>query len=433
MAVTSQAFHDDLTGLPNRQLFADRLGNALARARRIQSRVAVMFVDLDHFKQVNDRLGHRMADSLLKVVVHRLEGAVREQDTIARVGGDEFVLLFQDLRTDDAHVHIAENLLARVAEPGDLGGNPIQMTASLGVSLFPNDGEDPETLIVKADAAMYRAKESGRNNFQVFAPAMTAKAAFEVSVEYQLREAVKNGDFLLHYQPVLDLASDRVVGAEALVRWSHAQKGLIEPKYFIPLAEESTLILPICSWVFRTACRQGALWQNESDPGMGISVNVSAMQFRKGDLLETVRRGLDESGLKPETLTLEITEGVAIHDEVNATRILRAARDLGIRVALDDFGTGYSSLAYLRRLPITHIKIDQSFLKGSLEDPRDREIVGSMIRLAHSLGLQVVAEGVETNEQKAQLKGLGCDECQGYLVSHPLPAAEFSTFLGSYA
>jgi diguanylate cyclase (GGDEF)-like protein/PAS domain S-box-containing protein len=420
-----QAYHDALTGLPNRLLFMDRLGRALARARRLEGRVAVMLLDLDHFMGLNESLGESLGDELLKEVARRMTEAVREDDTLARIGGDEFALVFQDLQSDDTPMRIAEDLLSSVARPYELDRRRVFATASIGVSLYPSDGDDPETLLMSANNAMTLAKDSGRNSYQLCTLAIASAARHHLSIEYGLREALERGDFLLRYQPIVALENNRIVGAEALIRWKHPERGLIEPKFFIPQAEESHLILGIGEWVLESACRQASLWQKESRHPIGVSVNISTRQFRRGNLLNTISRILEATRLPPERLTLEITEAVAIHDEELAKKTLHELRELGVNVLIDDFGTGYSSLVYLKRFPITGIKIDQSFVRDIPGDSGDTAIVSSMVNLARSLGLRTIGEGVETNEQRQLLFGLGCDEYQGYLFSRPIPADEF--------
>jgi diguanylate cyclase (GGDEF)-like protein/PAS domain S-box-containing protein len=426
------AFHDALTALPNRLLFTDRLSLAVAQARRSNTRLAVMFLDLDRFKIINDSLGHSVGDELLRRVGERLEAAVREADTVARLGGDEFTILVPGLLYDDDAARVARKILEAVSEPFSIGGRELFVTTSIGVSLFPSDGEDAETLVRNADTAMYRAKEQGRDNYQLYAPAMNARAVERLLLESRLRPALNNGELTVHYQPVVDLRNGRIAGAEALLRWAHPDLGLVPPARFIPIAEMSGLIVPIGSWVLREACARAREWQREW-PGLTVSVNLSSRQFQQADLVADVRRALKETGLDPGSLDLEITESSAMQNAEQSIATLSDLKELGVGISMDDFGTGYSSLAYLKRFPIDKIKVDQSFIRDIPDDSDDAAIVTAIIAMARSLQLVVVAEGVETEEQIDFLKQHGCDRMQGFVMSRAVPPAEFARIVAEFA
>jgi diguanylate cyclase (GGDEF)-like protein/PAS domain S-box-containing protein len=416
-----QANHDALTGLPNRSLLRDRLEQALRQAERYQSAVAVALIDLDQFKFINDSLGHNAGDALLKSVAERLRACIRDYDTVARHGGDEFVLVISGL---PGHGHLAEQMrrvLAAVSAPWSYRDAEYSITCSIGLSIFPRDGEDAETLLKYADAAMYRAKETGRNHFQMYAPDMSSKLAARLQTQGNLRRALDRNEFRLHYQPKLALESGRVIGLEALIRWHSPGEGVIGPNRFVPIAEESGLIVPIGEWVLRTACRQVRALQAEGFPPVVVSVNMSPAQFRQGGLTETVARILEETGLDPACLELEVTESLAMHDASKFIDELQALKDLGLQLAIDDFGTGYSSLNYLKRFPIDRLKIDKSFVCDIDHDADDAAIVKAVITLGHSLNLKVLAEGVESAQQLAFLRSNQCDEVQGFYFFQPLP------------
>jgi diguanylate cyclase (GGDEF)-like protein/PAS domain S-box-containing protein len=424
-----QATHDSLTGLANRSLLQDRLDLAIGRATDENTRVAVIFIDLDRFKLINDTVGHQIGDELLKIIAARLRLCVRGADTVARQGGDEFVLVSNCLPGPHPAGRTLEMLTQAVSEPCHAGGREYNLTCSVGVALFPDDGHDAGTLLKHADSALYRAKESGRDNVQYFTREMTAKLAQRLELEGKLRRALEREQFELYFQPRVDLVSGAIVGAEALVRWRLPEEGLVLPDRFIPLAEETGLIVPLGNWVLRAACVQLKRWLDAGlRPGI-ISVNISAQQFRSGDLPTTVAIILAETGVSAEHLEFEITESAAMHDAPRLLEMLNELKALGLRISIDDFGTGYSSLAYLRRFPVDHLKIDRSFVSDMAHNADDATIVRSIIALGHALGLQVVAEGVESAEQLQLLKRSNCDEVQGFHLGRPMPAADFCAHL----
>ena len=416
------AYHDALTALPNWVLFQDRFTLALAQARRNGQSLAVMSLDLDRFKLINDALGHVVGDQLLQAVAKRLESLVPEGDTVARVGGDEFMLLLPGTAAPQEATRIADKILESLRRPFQVAGQELHATTSIGISLYPRDGKDAKTLLKNADAAMYRAKEKGRDNCQLYTAAMKAKASQRVVLESELRRAVERQEFVVHYQPQVSISSGQVVGLEALVRWQHPIRGLVAPGEFIPLAEEAGLIVPLGEWVLRTACAQNKAWQQAALAPLRVAVNLSARQLQQPILVEMVTRVLKESGLAPHYLRLEITEGVVVQDVDLIIPMLRELRRMGVEISIDDFGTGYSSLSYLRRLPIDEVKIDRSFVRDITVDPGDAAIVTAMVALGQSLKLRVIAEGVETEAQLAFLKERQCDEYQGYLFAKPAPA-----------
>ncbi|MGK2859887.1 MAG: EAL domain-containing protein, partial [Thermoanaerobaculia bacterium] len=405
-----QAYHDALTGLPNRLLLQDRLEVALAQARRLDRPLGLLFLDLDEFNLVNDTLGHHVGDKLLQRIAARLRAVVREDDTVARMGGDEFTILVPQLRDERHAILVAETLIDAVAEPIEIESHALYPTVSIGIALFPNDGSDVATLLRSADAALYRAKELGRNNYQLATPAMNERAAERLTLERNLRVALDRDELILHYQPQCDLRTGAIRGVEALIRWNHPQKGLLAPGAFIPIAEETRLIVPIGEWVLREACLQMRRWQEAGVGPPRISVNLSPKQFRRGDLARTVRQVLRETGIDPSALELEITESLAMQSTEWTMETLRELKALGAQIAIDDFGTGYSSLGYLKEFPIDCIKIDRSFVEHIDTDESDAAIVSAIIAVAKTLRLRTIAEGVETEHQKAFLLDRGCEE-----------------------
>lgn len=424
-----QAYHDALTGLPNRYLFNDRLNHALAQARRSQSMVGVMFLDLDHFKNINDTLGHAVGDQLLQMVSGRLQTCLREGDTVARLGGDEFTLLLQLNKISDT-TRVAKRIHEVLTPPFQLDGRELHVTTSIGISIFPLDADDADTLLKNADTALYRSKEQGRNNHQLFNSTMNASAVERFELETALRQALDRREFVLHYQPIAHTGSGEISIVEALVRWLRPDGVLVPPDVFIPLAEETGLIAPIGEWVLHTACVQAKQWEARCGRPIHIAVNLSARQFNQQNLLQLIQQTLQETGLEPGSLTLEITENTALQNLEVTAATLKRLTELGVRVAIDDFGTGYSSLSLLKRLPLHTLKIDRSFVRNLTSDPGDAAIVSAVIAMAHSLRLEVVAEGVEALEQVQFLREQECDALQGYLISHPVPAQEFAHLLG---
>jgi diguanylate cyclase (GGDEF)-like protein/PAS domain S-box-containing protein len=426
-----QAQYDALTGLPNRLLFQDRLSQAMHNARRHGQKLAVMFIDLDGFKRVNDSLGHQAGDLLLTQVAARFRKVVRGTDTLARMGGDEFIVVLVNTRDTRAAARVAQQLLHALKEPFEVAGHELVVTASIGISFFPEDGQEQDTLQRHADAAMYKAKASGRNGFQCYTTALNAQLMGRIEMEQQLRQALGRGELQLAYQPQ-HLADGSLVGFEALLRWFHPRWGAVAPGKFIPLAEECGLILPIGKWVLEEACHQCAHWRADGHPGLRVAVNVSAVQFEQADWNRTVARALDYARLHASGLELEITEGLVMQDAANTSKRLRTMREMGVSLAIDDFGTGYSSLAYLQRLPIDTLKIDQSFVRGLEPRPGGRDstaIVETIVNLGRGLGMQVLAEGVETRTQLELLRNMGCHAMQGYHFGRPMTRADATDYL----
>ena len=425
------AHHDALTGLPNRVLLADRFGLAAAEARRSGRRVAVVFLDLDHFKSINDTLGHTAGDAFLRMVADRLRGCLRAGDTISRQGGDEFVILLPELAAADAATGVIEKILEALHVPADIAGQSLAASGSVGVSIYPDDGDTFDVLLQQADTAMYQAKSQGRNCHCYFSARMNAAALERMKVQQQLRAALDHGEFVLHYQPQVDLGSGRIIGVEALIRWNSAQLGVVAPGRFIPEAEHSGLIVPIGEWVLGEACRQAAAWRAAGVPALSVAVNISALQFARGDLAATVEAALARSAMPAELLELELTESILMGESSVIDRTLQRLGALGVRFAIDDFGTGYSSLAYLKRFHVDRLKIDRSFIHDATNDADDAAIVRAVIQMARSLKLNIIAEGVETDEQARFLMREGCQAAQGYLFSRPLPAGDLEALLAA--
>ncbi|MFZ5877352.1 MAG: EAL domain-containing response regulator [Nitrospirota bacterium] len=423
------AHFDALTGLPNRVLFQDRLTQNAINAARHDRIVGVMFIDLDRFKTINDTLGHTVGDVFLKAVADRLASCVRGGDTVARLGGDEFAIILADMAQPDDAASLARKILGEFSRPFSTGPHELVVTSSIGITLYPTDDDCVDHLLRNADAAMYRAKELGRNTYQFYTAEMNVKAVERLDVEMHLRRALERDEFVLHYQPQIDLSTRRILGVEALIRWVRPDRGMISPAEFIPVAEDAGLIGPIGEWVLRTACRQARAWEAADIAPLRLAVNVSAIQFRRPDFVATLDRILSESGLSPTRLELEITESLLMgHDSAVLGR-LATLHDMGMTFSIDDFGTGYSSLGYLKRFPIDVLKIDRSFVGNAVADADQETIAAAIVSLAHSLKLRVVAEGVETEDQSTFLRSLGCDVAQGYLYSRPLPADNIEPLL----
>lgn len=427
--MTYLAEHDYLTDLPNRLLLTDRITQAISAAARRKSKVAILFFDIDHFKRVNDTLGHEVGDQLLKVLTKQLRTCIRASDTLSRQGGDEFVVLLPELLDDAVPAEIANKILETIKSPIYISNHELFVTASIGIAVYPDDGDSVDVLTRHADAAMYHAKNSGRNNYQFFTKEMSARVSAQLTMENNLQKAISNNELLLFYQPKVSIKTGKIVGAEALIRWQHPDWGLILPDRFIPIAEDSGLIKSIGNWVLREACAQNRLWQDAGLPEIPIAINVSVAELHHADFMQEVTKVLLQTGLQPSSLELEVTESVAIQSEVAVIHDLNSLKDMGVRLSVDDFGTGYSSLSYLKLLPINTIKIDKSFIRDIQIDLNDAAIVTAIIKMSQSLGLTVIAEGVETQEQLTFLKLHDCDEMQGYLFSKPLPATEFAELL----
>ena len=428
--ILHQAYHDALTNLPNRVLFRDRLEQSLAFARRMRhKKVALLFIDLDRFKLVNDSLGHAAGDQLLQLVAQRLRDVGRQTDTLARLGGDEFTILLPDVDHVEEARLVADKVLATLKQPFAIGGRDIFVSASIGISLYPDDSDDVDVLMKHADTAMYRVKKEGRNGFHIYTHALDQRSLRRLELENQLHKALEMGQLVLHYQPQFSLADGRLRGVEALIRWQHPDLGMISPAEFIPLAEESGLIVPIGAWVLETACRQAHAWREAGFPELVMSVNLSVRQFFREDIVRLVTQAIDQYGLGAHVLELEITESVAMEDVGYTIRTLESLAAGGLRLAIDDFGTGYSSLSQLKKMPVQLLKIDRSFVQDITTRPDDAEIVNAVITMAHRLGLKVIAEGVESQAQLAHLHQQQCDYAQGFLFSRPLPAAELELLL----
>jgi len=427
--IRHQAFHDALTGLPNRTLFKDRLTLAITNAKRNKQRLAVLYLDLDRFKLINDTLGHALGDQLLQMAAQRLRMTVRAGDTVARLGGDEFTILLTGTDKPEDAAKVAQKLIDAVKKPFQAGGHEFYVTTSVGIVLYPNDGEDAGTLLKNADVAMYLAKEKGRNNYQLYTPEMNTRALQRLELENSLRRALERGEFLVHYQPKINLLTGKITGMEALVRWQHPGKGLVQPGDFISLAEDNGLIVSLGEWVLRTACSQNKAWQDRGLPPVRVAVNLSAKQFHLQNLVETVSRVLEESGLDPRWLELEITEHVAFQNAEYTVKMLRQLKKMGIQLSIDDFGISYFSMRYLKQLPIDRLKIDRSFVAQIGKDREFTNIASAVITLGQSLKFGVGAGGVENEEQLDFLKKHNCEEIQGFLFSRPIAAEDFETLL----
>jgi diguanylate cyclase (GGDEF)-like protein/PAS domain S-box-containing protein len=425
------ADHDFLTGLPNRSLLYDRVGRAIAMAKRNRNKIALLYLDMDGFKHINDSLGHSAGDKLLQCVALRLQDCVRNPDTVSRHGGDEFIVLLQELNQPEDAATAVKRLLDSLAKGYCMDQRNFHITTTIGVSLYPDDGPDAETLIRNADIAMYQAKENGRPSYKFFRPEMNVRAVERQSIEEDLRYALEREEFTLHYQPKINLATGAITGVEALLRWTHPTRGAVSPEQFIPIAEDSGMILPIGSWVLHEACKQAQAWTEAGLHVGTVAVNVSAIEFRNEGFLEGLFSTLRESGLDPRSLELEVTETVLMKNAEVATSILQSVREKGIRVAMDDFGTGYSSLSYLSHFPLDAIKIDHSFVSQIARSPDETTIVSAIISLGQSLRLRVIAEGVETAEVLAFLQARQCDEAQGFFFSRPIPAEQLPALLRS--
>lgn len=431
--LTHQTLHDPLTGLPNRNLFIDRLSVALARLERSSKDIAVLFMDLDRFKRVNDSLGHAAGDRLLRAVATRLKESVRPGDSAARIGGDEFTILCEDVRGEEGAIAIAGRITEAMARPFSLDEGEVFSNASVGVAVArQGDATDPEGLIRDADAAMYDAKERGKGRYELFSPVLHERSSERLGNDNALHRALERGELRLYYQPEIRLETGKIVAAEALLRWAHPEKGLLEPDLFIPAAEEIGLILPIGDWVLGEACRQVARWTELTDGAMVVSVNISAHQLSHSDLVYTIRDAINASSIEPSHLFLEITESAMMEDADSAINALATLHSLGVGLSVDDFGTGYSSFNYIKTLDVDALKIHRDFVAGVIRDPGDLAIVRAIVTLAKSLGLKVVAEGVETAEQRSAIRALGCDLAQGHYFAPPAPADQLSELLGRH-
>jgi diguanylate cyclase (GGDEF)-like protein len=425
------ASHDSLTNLPNRETFNELLRYAIEAARRYQRRFAVLFIDLDRFKVINDSLGHDAGDMLLVEIAGRLRNALRSSDVVARLGGDEFVVILEQTEDSAAIERIARNLLDVLGEPLQLSGHECLITASIGIAMYPSNGSDVQTLTKNADMAMYLAKEDGKNGFRFFSKAIKTQSIERLTLETALRRALERDQFELHYQPKVDMVTGQITGVEALLRWTHPELGVLSPMQFIPLAEETGLIVPIGRWVLREACAQNMAWQRRGLRPVSMAVNLSPRQFADEHLLQDIDEALASSGMSPVLLQLEVTESMVMRNVSRAIKVLDAIQSRGIRLAIDDFGTGYSSMSLMKQFPIDTIKIDRSFVRDLPNDSEDQAIAQAIISMGKALGMTVVAEGVETPEQQAFLRSHACDEMQGYLFSKPLPPRQLASLLRS--
>jgi diguanylate cyclase (GGDEF)-like protein/PAS domain S-box-containing protein len=423
------ATHDGLTGLPNRTMFGQLVNVAIPAARRYQRKFAVLFIDLDRFKLVNDTLGHEAGDKLLQEIATRFTGCLRESDVVARLGGDEFVVLLQEVGDAEQAATVARKILSAAIKPVLIMAQECRVTASIGVCMYPEDAQDEQSLMKNADIAMYLAKEEGKNNFQFYSEKIKAQSLERLSLESSLRRALERKEFFLHYQAKLDFRTGGITGVEALLRWQHPDLGLVSPTQFIPVAEETGLIVPIGRWVLQTACAQNVAWQREGLPPLCTAVNLSARQFAHEGLLEDIAAALEQSGMRPALLELELTESMVMQNPLEASRMLAAIKKIGVRIAIDDFGLGYASLAQIKRFPIDTLKVDRSFIRDIAKNAEDRAVTEAVIAMGKTLSLTVVAEGVETQEQQTFLLDHACDAMQGYYFSRPVPHEEFASFL----
>ncbi len=430
--INHMAYHDELTGLPNRRLLESRLSEAIHRSKLHGHRTALVYVDLDRFKWVNDTLSHEMGDLLLTLVSQRLLSSVHDQDMVARLGGDEFVIIMEQVQDTAQITDTVQTIIERLGLPFQLGDNEMRLSCSIGITIYPDDGPDGETLMKNADAALYRVKEMGKNGYSFFTADLQEKLARKMRLEFGLRRALEQNEFILYYQPQVDANTREMIGVEALIRWEHPELGRISPADFIPVAEETGLIIPIGDWVLREACRQNKRWQDEGFRPIKVGVNLSANQFKQSDLVDKIKLALKETGLDPHYLDLEITESIAMQDVETVIAKLCELRELGVHISIDDFGTGYSSMAYLKRFPIHTIKVAQQFVRDLTTDPDDKVIVASVVAMAKSMKLDVLAEGVETPEQLEFLRQLTCDHIQGYVFSRPLPAVDVPGFFRDF-
>jgi diguanylate cyclase (GGDEF)-like protein len=420
------AYYDSLTGLPNRRMFSELLSRSISHARRHENHLAVLFIDLDRFKTINDTLGHEAGDSLLNEIAKRLKGSLREHDIVARLGGDEFVVLLPEV-TEETHVSaVAQKILTAIGRPLVLLGQEFRITASVGITTYPKDGADEPTLMKNADVAMYQAKAEGKNNFQFYSEELNANSFERLTLESSLRRALERHEFALHFQPKIDFPTGRITGVEALLRWQHQELGMLGPTRFISIAEETELIVPIGRWVLKSACLQNVAWQREGLPELTMAVNLSARQFNDENLLHDVADILEDTGMDPALLELEITESMLMHNVEKAIKTLNGLKRIGVRLAIDDFGTGYSSLSNLKKFPINTIKVDRSFIRDIPGNPEDVGITDAIIAMGRTLSLTVVAEGVETKEQAEFLRQHACDEFQGFYFSKAVQPAEFA-------